>query len=113
METISKEMMKGNIDTILLALLKDKDLYGYELTKYVRFKTQNQYEMKEATLYLSLKRLEKKGLVTSYWGDEKGAGGRRKYYQLTKQGELEILRKKKEWTLMNNIMQLCFEGVDN
>ncbi|MFD2706665.1 PadR family transcriptional regulator [Salibacterium lacus] len=103
--------MKGNIDTIILALLNDQDMYGYELAKYIRIKTMDQFELKEGTLYVSLKRLENNKLVRSYWGDEQGAGGRRKYYTLTKAGEKTLREKKKEWNLMSDIMNGCLREV--
>ncbi|WP_026701563.1 PadR family transcriptional regulator [Salibacterium aidingense] len=108
---ISKELMKGNIDTIILALLHDQDRYGYELAKYIRIKTMDQFELKEGTLYVSLKRLENQKWVRSYWGDEQGAGGRRKYYTLTNAGCKTLREKKKEWGLMSDIMNGCLSGV--
>lgn len=56
---IKKEVLKGHIDTLLLSLLKNRIMYGYELAKMVREISNNQFELKEATLYLSLKRLKK------------------------------------------------------
>jgi PadR family transcriptional regulator PadR len=83
---INKEVLKGHIDTLILSLLHRRDMYGYELAKLVREKTKEQFELKEGTLYLSLKRLETNDWITSYWGDEQGPGGRRKYYKLTPLG---------------------------
>lgn len=56
---VNKEVLKGHIDTIILSLLHSRDMYGYELAKLVREKSEEQFELKEGTLYLSLKRLEK------------------------------------------------------
>ena len=56
---INKEVLKGHIDTLILSLLHDRDMYGYEIAKFVREKSNEQFELKEGTLYLSLKRLEK------------------------------------------------------
>ncbi len=47
-------------------------MYGYELAKIVREKSDDQFELKEGILYLSLKRLEKNEWISSYWGDEQG-----------------------------------------
>ena len=56
---VNKEVLKGHIDTLILSLLHNRDMYGYELAKLVRQKSDDQFELKEGTLYLSLKRLEK------------------------------------------------------
>lgn len=71
---INKEVLKGHIDTLILSLLDLRDMYGYELAKLVREKSSNQFELKEGTLYLSLKRLEKNKWIQSYWGNEQGPG---------------------------------------
>ncbi len=101
---INKEVLKGHIDTIILSLLFSKDRYGYEIAKLVREKSNNQFELKEGTLYLSLKRMEKNEWIASYWGDEQGAGGRRKYYNLTPSGRKGYLEKQKEWAFVKGII---------
>ena len=83
---ISADLLRGHTDTIILKLLLDGDKYGYEITKLVHTHSRGEYELKEATMYSSLKRLEGDGCITSYWGDET-QGGRRKYYQITKKGK--------------------------
>ena len=90
---INKEVLKGHIDSLILSLLHKRDMYGYEIAKTVRARTDDQFEIKEGTLYLSLKRLEKNKWISSYWGDEQGPGGRRKYYKLTSLGKEGIRRK--------------------
>ncbi|MDC3424503.1 PadR family transcriptional regulator [Aquibacillus sp. 3ASR75-11] len=107
---INKEVLKGHIDTLILSLLHSRDMYGYELGKFVRKKNDNQFELKEGTLYLSLKRLEKNKWIESYWGDEQGAGGRRKYYKLTSLGEEGFIQKRKEWEFVKNIIDSFLEG---
>ena len=92
---IDKEVLKGCIDTILMCLLNTKDMYGYELANKVSEVSKETFELKEGTLYLSLKRLEKNKSLESYWGEGKSGGGRRKYYKVTITGK-EYLNKKKE-----------------
>ena len=67
---LSSDLLRGHTDTIILGLLTDGDKYGYEITKLVHEHSGKLYELKEATMYSSLKRLEKDGHITSYWGDE-------------------------------------------
>lgn len=107
---VNKEVLKGHIDTLILSLLHKKDMYGYELAKFVRERSDEQFELKEGTLYLSLKRLEKNKWISSYWGDEQGPGGRRKYYKLTTLGEEGFQEKRLEWQFVKNIIDSFLEG---
>lgn len=109
---LNKETLKGHIDTLILSILKEKECYGYEIAKKVKSKSNGSFELKEGTMYLALKRLESKLLIESYWGEEQGAGGRRKYYKLTKEGIDTLTIKKKEWSILKNIMN-SFLGEDD
>lgn len=107
---INKEMLKGYIDTILISLINISPMYGYELAKKVREISEGTFELKEGTLYLSLKRLEKKGYVKSYWDDSEGGGGRRKYYAITEEGKNYIALKSEEWIFMRNLIDKFIGG---
>ena len=89
-------MLKGTIDLLILRVLEEQDNYGYEISKTIKTKTKGKFEIQEATLYLSLKRLEKQKAIASYWGDESN-GGRRKYYKLTDSGSLLMQQSIKDW----------------
>ncbi|WP_026673728.1 PadR family transcriptional regulator [Alkalihalobacterium bogoriense] len=107
---VNKEVLKGHIDTLILSLLHSRDMYGYEIAKLVREKSEEQFELKEGTLYLSLKRLEKNKWISSYWGDEQGPGGRRKYYKLTSLGKEGFEEKRKEWQFVKKMIDSFIEG---
>lgn len=109
---VNKEVLKGHIDTIILSLLCNKEMYGYEIAKSVRENSREQFELKEGTLYLSLKRLEKNQWITSYWSDEQGPGGRRKYYRITPLGEQTFTEKRLEWRFIKGIIDAFLEGGD-
>jgi DNA-binding PadR family transcriptional regulator len=63
---ISSDILRGHVDTIILAIIKSKDSYGYEISSTIYKKSDNLLEIKEATLYSSFRRLEKEKLITSY-----------------------------------------------
>jgi PadR family transcriptional regulator PadR len=100
---ISSDLLRGHTDTIILKLLLDGDKYGYEITKLIQSNSGGEYELKEATMYSSLKRLEADGCITSYWGDET-QGGRRKYYQITKSGKQLYAENKSNWEYAKRIL---------
>ncbi len=93
---LSSDLLRGHTDTIILRFLMDSDKYGYEITKLVYEQSDRQYELKEATMYSSFKRLEHDGHITSYWGDET-QGGRRKYYRVTASGRTLYNTNKRSW----------------
>lgn len=108
---IDKEILKGYIDTIILSLLQEKPLYGFEMAKKVREKSHNEFELKEGTMYLALKRLEYNGLVEYFWGEEVSEGGRRKYYRILPLGRERLLQKKAEWEFVKKMINVFLEGL--
>lgn len=103
---LNKEIIKGHVESIILSLLQEKDLYGYEISKLIRENSKEAFEVKDGTLYVVLKRLEKLGLVISYWGDCKSGGGRRKYFKITEDGVNYLKEKKSEWEFLKSIMNI-------
>ena len=83
--SIGADLIRGHTDSIILALLREKDSYGYEINKTIVETSGGRYELKEATLYTAFKRLEDAGWISSYWGDQ-STGARRKYYKITPRG---------------------------
>ena len=83
--SITSDLIRGHTDTIILAQLIKHDSYGYEINKAIREKTEDRYELKEATLYSAFKRLEELGCISAYWGDEH-SGARRRSYTITPLG---------------------------
>jgi len=105
---ISSDLLRGHTDTIILQLLSKEDRYGYEVHKAIMEKTGEQFELKEATLYASFKRLEQDGQIFSYWGDE-SQGGRRKYYQITESGRRLLAQNKTDWLFTTRIISRLLE----
>lgn len=94
--SITADLIRGHTDTIILAKLMERDSYGYEINKAVYNASNQLYELKEATLYTALKRLEDAGCISSYWGDQ-STGARRKYYTITELGKQTYKQKIDEW----------------
>lgn len=100
---ISSDLLRGHTDTIILKLLMSGDKYGYEISKLIHSNSNGEYELKESTMFSSLKRLESDGGVTSYWGDE-SQGGRRKYYRITEKGKEIYFENKNNWENAKRIL---------
>ena len=93
---ITSDLIRGHTEAIILARLKNGDSYGYQINKDILEATGNQYEMKEATLYTTFRRLEQSGLIMPYWGNEE-AGARRRYYTITPAGRAAYADYLREW----------------
>src|SRR5690606_40677036 len=105
---LSADLLRGHTDTIVLGILLKGDSYGYEIYKTILEKTNEQYVVKEATLYSSYRRLEKDGLILAYWGDET-QGGRRKYYKITEKGKEQYKQNKLDWEFTKQILNRLLE----
>ncbi len=97
------DLIRGNIDAIVLNTLAGGDSYGYEILKDVASTSRGDYEMKEPSLYTSLKRLEGQGFVESYWGSET-QGARRKYYHITENGRGELAEATARWVRARTVI---------
>lgn len=92
---VDKALMSGSMTMLLLRLLAEKDMYGYEMIDTLRKKSCNVFELKAGTLYPLLHGLEEKGLLRVY--EQEYAGKTRKYYSITKEGRGLLETKKAEW----------------
>lgn len=101
--SITSDLIRGHTDTIILAALIKGDNYGYKINRMIYDMTSGNYELKEATLYTSFKRLEEAGCICSYWGDE-ATGARRRYYTITNHGKDIYKRSVEEWNETKNIV---------
>ena len=102
-----QEQLKGNTETLLLALLESEPMYGYQIVKEVDKRSSGYFAFKEGTLYPALHRLERDNLVNGIW-QETPSGSRRRYYRITSKGIQTLSDRLKEWEkfsrAMNSIM---------
>lgn len=108
---ISSDVIRGYNDTIILSLLLEGDSYGYEISKNIRCITEEQYVMKETTLYSAFARLEKNGYIASYYGEET-QGKRRTYFKITSKGTQYYQEKCEEWRLTQTVINKFVKGFE-
>ena len=106
---MNAETLRGFTDAIILNVLKEQDSYGYKISRYIIEKTNDKMDIKDATIYLAFKRMEKERLISSYWSDN-NSGARRKYYKITEEGKRYLKDKKKEWQKNRNILDILLLG---
>jgi len=88
------QVKKGTLEFILLSVLQDKELYGYELIEET--KQYASIDIAEGTLYPLMNRLRKAELVQSKWVEQE-SGIPRKYYTVTKQGQKMLIDMRSYW----------------
>lgn len=110
--SISSDLIRGHINTIILRALYDGDKYGLEIIQEIEKKTSGQYILKQPTLYSSLKRLESQGYITSYWGGGETNGGRRRYYALTESGRSITEQNQAEWEYSRTVIDKLISEKD-
>ena len=93
--SVDKTLLSGSTTMLLLKLLSEKDMYGYEMFDTLRQRSENVFELKAGTLYPLLHQMEEKSLLTSYEDD--ASGKVRKYYRVTREGKKQLEKKKAEW----------------
>ena len=97
---VDRSLVSGSTTMLLLKLLSEKDMYGYEMIETLREKSQNVFELKAGTLYPLLHGMEDKTYLKVY---EKEVGGKvRKYYSITKTGRKVLAEKKEEWEIYSS-----------
>lgn len=106
---INKELLKGSTSLLVLNLLENENMYGYQIIKRLSEKSENVFELKEGTLYPILHALEEKGFITSYW--DESTAKKRKYYTITDQGKKQLKDKKEEWNIFSSGINKVIGGV--
>ena len=102
---IEANLLKGNLDLILLAVLEPSEMYGLEITKEVLERTDGYFALKEGTLYPALHRLEKAGFIAGSFKYLPRGGSPVKFYSLTSTGSKELEARRKAFRSFTNAVQ--------
>ncbi|MBC8160442.1 MAG: PadR family transcriptional regulator [Roseiflexaceae bacterium] len=92
----NRELLKGSLDIMLLALLEQEPMYGYQIVKEVKSRSGTALQLKEGSLYPALHRLERAGLIQGFW-QTRDDGADRRYYRLTPQGQAALPERREQW----------------
>ena len=110
--TIDKSLLAGSTGLLILRLLEEEDLYGYQMIDRLRRRSDETFSLKAGTLYPLLHTLENQGLVQSY---ERAADGARvrKYYHLTDEGRKRLAEKTDEWRQFSGAVERVLKGEES
>ncbi len=102
------ELLKGNLDLLLLTILKDGPAHGYAIIEELRRRSDDVFDLPEGTIYPALHRLERGGMLASRWTESEGR--RRRVYRLSGLGREALGEKRAEWQAFTRSIRQVLEG---
>ena len=93
---INKDLVAASATPLVLAILAERDSYGYAILKRVSELSGGRLEWSDGMLYPVLHRLERLGYVAGKW-QKSESGRRRKYYRITPQGKAQLAAERLQW----------------
>ena len=109
MASFGGDILKGNTLTLILTLLREQPMYGFQVAKEIERRSEGALRFREGLLYPALHQLEREGLVESEWRGS-NQGPRRKYYHLTRRGRREAARLRERWALFSRAVHQVLGG---
>jgi PadR family transcriptional regulator PadR len=104
-----REFLTGTVGVLILNLLDEREMYGYELLREVERRSSKAFQLKEGTLYPALHHMERSGLLKSRWRNSE-TGRSRKYYSLTARGRRQAESKRRQWLGISAAMRSILGG---
>jgi PadR family transcriptional regulator, regulatory protein PadR len=113
MKDITGNILRGHLETLVLALLEKGEAHGFEVLRRLKEESGGALNLKEGSLYPALYRLEEMGCIAGNWekeSEERARGPRRRIYALTPKGEKELADRREEWRSFTTILGRIVEG---
>ncbi len=107
---MNPNLLKGNLELILLAIIEPEPIYGGEITRETSARTNGYFDFKEGTLYPALHRLEKAGWIKGTFRYLPRGGSPVKFYELSQSGQFELQARRKEHQAFHRAMDALLEG---
>lgn len=105
---VSKNLMAASTKPLILAIVANGEIYGYQIIQSVIEISGGTLEWSEGMLYPVLHRLEKENFIQSQWKISEN-GRRRKYYKLTESGKKELDKERKQWLSVHKVLSRVWD----
>jgi PadR family transcriptional regulator, regulatory protein PadR len=102
-------LLKGNLELILLSILERDERYGLEIVKEAQARTGGYFDFKEGSLYPALHRLTEQGLLEAEFKYSPRGGAPVRYYRLTKRGQTALEEKREAFKHFNRSVESLWE----
>jgi transcriptional regulator len=93
---LSWQVRKGSAEVLILGTLEERSRHGYEIARLIETRSNGAITFSSATLYPTLARLERRGLIAGRWV-EKAGQRRRRYYRITPAGRRVLREQRSSW----------------
>jgi DNA-binding PadR family transcriptional regulator len=93
---LERELKRGSTEVLILALLEERDRHGYDIGRLIDDRSSGTISFHIASLYPTLYRMERLGLVLGRWVERAGQR-RRRYYKLTPAGRKALAKQRRVW----------------
>ena len=100
----NKDLIAASSNPIVLAILAERDSYGYAILQRVRELSAGRMEWTDGMLYPVLHRLERLGQVAATWSAAEN-GRRRKYYRITRAGRVQLAAQRQQWQAVDGTLR--------
>ena len=102
------DLLQGTLDMLVLKTLSRGPMNGYSVARWIQHTTEDALQLEEGTLYPALYRMERKGWITSEWGQSEN-NRRARFYSLTSTGKKQLQTETRSWadvsTAIDKVMQ--------
>ncbi len=106
------DLLKGTLPLLVLSVLRDGELYGYEIAQRIRDRSGELFAPSEGSLYPALHRLERDGALTATWRASE-RGPRRRYYSITPAGDRLFADASRQWDAVSmGVTRMARAGSD-
>lgn len=109
MATIQGDILKGNTHTLILSLIEEQPMYGFQISTEINRRSGGTFRFREGLLYPALHQLEKKKLLEAEWRPS-NQGPLRKYYKLTAKGKREAEKLRQRWLAYSKAVNKTLEA---
>ncbi len=100
---VDKDLVAASATPLVLAILAERESYGYAILKRVRALSGGELEWSDGMLYPLLHRLSRLGYVTTEWRTPP-EGRRRRYYTITDDGRAALANQRQQWVAVTRAL---------
>lgn len=105
----SPTLKKGSMELLLLSLLEDKPRHGYDIGQSIEKKSEGRLQFRVSSLYPVLCRMEGRGWIKGRWVEKPGER-RRKFYELTPNGQKALVEQRETWEEFKTALALVLDS---
>ncbi len=99
------ELLQGTLDMLILKSLGHGPQHGYNVARWIQATTCDALTIEEGSLYPALHRMERRGWVSSEWGQSE-SNRKAKFYRLTRTGRAQLRREVRAWEKLVDAISL-------